>query len=301
MVSRHGVKIAQTETEFLLSIHASQRERAKTIPGYRWDTVRKYWVYPKTARSYNALIDEFGDDLIGDLTLTRPSNSEQAKTEDLQVENQGLKEEIAKIHKTLELISGTASDGRTSETQALQSALAAKESELAEIRHRTQDLERQLEEKRSVTRDYFKEVERLRSANQKLQLELDKQSNQGSKVDRQQWIREIVKAATGDNEKFCLIAARLRFNATLPIELVKELERELRRILNCADRNATIHDLLTQANDAGVLTARGIDFAHIIRKQRNAVAHEVTDGQTLQVRILLCLCAAALLWTEFAE
>jgi vacuolar-type H+-ATPase subunit I/STV1 len=217
MVSKHGVKIAQTETEFLLSIHASQKERAKTIPGYRWDTVRKYWVYPKTAKSYDALIDEFGDDLIGDLILTRPSNSEQAKTEDLQVENQGLKEEIAKIHKTLELISGTASDGRISETQALQSALAAKESELAEIRHRTQDLERQLEEKRSVSRDYFKEVERLRAANQKLQLELDKQSNQGSRVDRQQWIREIVKAATGDNEKFCLIADQVWFDATLPI------------------------------------------------------------------------------------
>ncbi len=79
------------------------------------------------------------------------------------------------------------------------------------------------------------------------------------------------------------------------------MKSELRRVLNCEDQNATTYDLLTQAKDAGVLTAKGLNLAHIIRKQRNVVAHEVTDGQTLQVRILLCLFPAALLWTEFVE
>jgi chromosome segregation ATPase len=258
------------------------------------------WVYPKTVNSYDALIDEFGDDITGDLTIARPSKSLQTTTEELHVENQNLKEEIAKIHKTLELITGAATNGKVSEIQALQSALAAKESELAEIRHRTQNLEKQLEDQHSGSQDYFKELQRLRAKNQELERELEKQLNKGSKTDKQQWIKETVKASTGRNEKFCLIAERLQFNATLPIELVKELECELRRVLNCNDQNVTLRNLITQANDAGILTPRGLDLAHTIRKQRNIVAHEATD-RTLQVRILLCLFAAALLWTEFAE
>lgn len=295
------VEITETENEFLLSIHASQKERAKKILGYRWDSQRMRWGYPKTVNSYDALIDEFGDDIIGDLTVARPSESLQTITEELHVENQGLKEEIAKIHKTLELITGAATNGKVSEIQALQSALAAKESELAEIRHRTQNLEKQLEEQLSVSGDSFKEVQRLRSANQRLELELEKQLTQGLKVDRQQWIRETVKDTTGGNEKFCLIADRLRLDATLPIQMLKELNSELRRVLNCDEPNATTYSLLMQAKDADVLTPRGLDLAHIIRKQRNIVAHEVADGYALQLRILLCLFAAALQWTEFVE
>lgn len=299
--SRHSIQITETETEFLLSIHASRKERAKEIPSYRWDTERRCWVYPKTARSYDALIDEFGDDLIGDLTITRPSKPAQTKTEDLQIENQGFKEEILEIRKTLELISGKASDSRISETHALQSTLAAKEIELTEIRHRTQDLERRIEEQRSETQEYFKEVKRLRGANQRFQQELEQHSNHGSQAHIQQWLRETIKDATGRNEKFCLIADQLRFDATLPIQLLKELRSELRRVLNCDDQNATMYDLLAQAQDAGVLNARGINLAHLIRRQRNIVAHEVTDEYALQVRTLLCLFAAALLWTEFTE
>ena len=66
---RHSVQINETETEFILSIHASQKERAKVIPGYRWDTGRRCWIYPKTAKAYDAIIDEFAEYLVGDLPV----------------------------------------------------------------------------------------------------------------------------------------------------------------------------------------------------------------------------------------
>ncbi|NDJ19261.1 formylglycine-generating enzyme family protein [Myxacorys almedinensis] len=78
-LSKHSAQLAETNTEFLLSIHASQKNRAKTIPGYWWDINRQCWVYPKTASNYHKLINEFGNDLFGDLTIACPDKPVQDK------------------------------------------------------------------------------------------------------------------------------------------------------------------------------------------------------------------------------
>jgi hypothetical protein len=67
-------RIEETETEYLLKIPYEQRDRAKAISGWRWDEKRICWVYPRTARNYDALIGEFGEDLVA-LNITRPTIS----------------------------------------------------------------------------------------------------------------------------------------------------------------------------------------------------------------------------------
>ncbi|WP_375513951.1 hypothetical protein, partial [uncultured Nostoc sp.] len=47
------------------------------------------------------------------------------------------------------------------------------------------------------------------------------------------------------NDKLCLMVDQLRLSKSFPIDLVKELERELRRVVKCEDKNATLYDLLT--------------------------------------------------------
>ncbi len=75
---------------------------------------------------------EFGDDMVA-CSVRRPSlPSASAQTASLQEENQSLRLELSKIHKTLELISKGAASGGRPELQALEAALAARQNELSE-------------------------------------------------------------------------------------------------------------------------------------------------------------------------
>lgn len=98
------IAIQENQAEYLLFIPAFQKERAKAIPGRRWDPERKAWVFPRTTRVYDALITEFGDDLTA-VTITRPAVPDsRASPKVLATENQELKEEITKIRATIELL-----------------------------------------------------------------------------------------------------------------------------------------------------------------------------------------------------
>ena len=66
------IVITQTQEEYFLKIPAWQKDRAKGIEGYRWNPERKRWVYPRTRRTYNALVSEFWDDLSPSYNFSRP-------------------------------------------------------------------------------------------------------------------------------------------------------------------------------------------------------------------------------------
>jgi hypothetical protein len=298
----HATPGAEADTELLLFIHASQKERANAIDGRRWDTERRCWAYPKTARVYNAIIVEFGDDMVV-CAVRRPSlQSASAQTASLQEENQSLRFELGKIHKTLELISEGAASGSRPELQALEAALASRQNELSEVRVRLQEREGELDRLRKSTVAMEEEIERLRAANTVLQVDVSKRQGASDPAAMfERLVKDAAKEATGRNAKFSSLIDRLRLNDSLPNEFVKQLERELRRILSTQDRNLSLHDLITMARDAESLTEKGIDLAHTIRRHRNILTHESTDARTHIARVLRCLFAAVLLWPEFSE
>ena len=126
-------------------------------------------------------------------------------------------------------------------------------------------------------------------------------SNSILAINFQSQLVEAAKESSGQNNKFCFVVAKLPLDQSFPIDLAKELERELRKVLNSNDRGDTLGLLIRKAKDSNALTERGIDLAHVIRKQRNFVAHEpTTDLEVLQAQIYLCLFSAALLWREFS-
>lgn len=56
------IEVTETAEDYEVKIAPGEKERAKKIPGRRWDPGRTRWVYPKTIRSYRALRKEFQRD-----------------------------------------------------------------------------------------------------------------------------------------------------------------------------------------------------------------------------------------------
>ena len=56
------IEVTETKEDYEVKIAPGDKERAKRIPGRRWDPTRTRWVYPKTMACYRALKKEFGRD-----------------------------------------------------------------------------------------------------------------------------------------------------------------------------------------------------------------------------------------------
>ena len=68
-----GIEVTESNDRYLVKIRASEKERAKGIVGRRWDWELKRWLYPKSARSYEALAEEFrGDADVFDINAPGP-------------------------------------------------------------------------------------------------------------------------------------------------------------------------------------------------------------------------------------
>ena len=52
-------RISEDGQNYYIQIHAEDRERAKRIPGRRWDPISKVWVCPRTPDTYAAIQSEF--------------------------------------------------------------------------------------------------------------------------------------------------------------------------------------------------------------------------------------------------
>ncbi|MHB9033079.1 MAG: hypothetical protein ACYC6L_08525 [Anaerolineae bacterium] len=113
-------------------------------------------------------------------------------------------------------------------------------------------------------------------------------------------IKYVALEATENNESFANLLDHADLDDSLPIKISRTLELKLRVMLNIPeDDRPQLNDLLAQASDSAVLPRDAIDLAHIIRKQRNIIAHSENDEPTCQARAIICLFAAALLWPEF--
>ncbi len=283
-----GIDIAATDSELLLFIPASQKERAKAIDGRRWDPDRKCWVYPKTGRVYDALVAEFGDDLVS-LSIPRPGGSRQAvvvetpTSAQLAAENQGLRDEMAKVRDALEQLGAAALHGRLSEIQGLEGKLAARESEALELKLRLEQLDRELLQARHDAALAEAELSRLQVVNNALQADAARGQSEPTDARKEftKTLKELAKYTSGDNQSFMKIIDKSKLSdESLPVMLYRELERELRQRLKAEDR-AGLAELISQARDSDLLTQDGADLAHIIRKQRNKIIRNCSpcEGQ----------------------
>ncbi|MBM4275030.1 MAG: hypothetical protein FJ134_11305 [Deltaproteobacteria bacterium] len=279
----------ESETEYFLKIPFDQKDRAKSISGYRWDTEQKCWFYPRTARIYDSIISEFGDDLVS-IEITRPSApTGKYPIVNLKAENQKLKDELGRLNKILaekenilKIITNEKDHSKTSiesENKTLQIALQTVKGQLDDVMPKYELLQNQLKEKEN-------EISKLNKG-------------ESGKIDQQ--LKQIARYSTGNDRDFCNFIDKLPLDRSAPIEIAKHLENTLRKLLSTNDRNLSLHDLITQARDAEILTEEAIQLAHLIRRHRNILAHEKIDIKTQPARVILVFISATLLWPLLPE
>jgi hypothetical protein len=247
--------------EYLLTVPFDQKERAKAIPGRRWDTERKVWLFKRTPEAYDALIAEFGDDLT-EITITRPDTDKKSAETNPKwpfPSDQKSKEVPPSAEPP---ISQNQSPDRT---QSLLTEINNSKEELKKLRDRITELE--LAKDPSSVEGFVAFA--IASAGENMQL------------------KNIVTKYVIDNN---------HFDSRLPIVLASELERYLRKKLGVNDPTLKLHDILSKAKEADLLSGDNFDLAHIIRKQRNFFAHQDIDQRTEVMRIVFTVCAASLLW-----
>ncbi len=265
-------RLTETENHYLLYIHPSQKERAKAINGRRWNPERLCWTYPKTPSVYHEIIAEFGEELIEN-TATHPAipTNDSASTKDLYQEINSLKESLASIS------SATQTDSE------LKKLLAQKEMEVVQNKEALALANQRLQE--------------LEAQNSYLQAQVQK----GSQLNIQDLLKNIAIEATDNDSLFMSAIDAISLDSNLPIHLSIQIDKQLRRVMKISDENVNFADLISQAREAEIVDKQIADLCHLIRKQRNILAHETVHPKTVTTRVILCLFAAALLWPNLPE
>ncbi len=300
--------LTATETEFLLFIHPNIKERAKVIRGYRWDPERRCWVYPRSKAVWDALVAEFGEEL-GTASRVRPVPSEpapslealQQRITELEGENAGLREAL---NASVDIIIDEDLDRAGTEQAELMRQLDEARSQLVSIRALTEaqiaDLRREARGAAARREATEKELAAAREALAGLQAQLVARSRD---TDLQAQLKQMALEATGNDSTFAPVLDMLDISNHLPLKVGRLLEDQLRMLLGLpeSDRTADLYDLIQQAADYELLPRDAIDMAHLIRRQRNTIAHAEAYEKTYQARSVLCLFAIALLWPELPE
>ncbi|MBN2566266.1 MAG: hypothetical protein JXB46_11205 [Candidatus Eisenbacteria bacterium] len=297
VVTPRQLSLFETDSELLLTIPASQKERAKRIEGRRWDPDRVCWVYPKTQRVFDAIIAEFGDDL-DDTKVVRPEPDQKAAAQaamaqkQLAADNERLRGELAGLRETLGLLKATGKQGST-QVERLHALLEKRESQLEKVQDRLAKTQERAD-------SLVKAIDASKKENAKLRIELEG-ARSSSSVDGRLTARLQTLAIQGSSgsAEFAAALKSVKTTSRYPVDLALALERHLRASLK-NDDPASLHDLIVQADEAGLLTPEAVDLAHALRRQRNTAVHSTPDEKAMRARALLSLFTAALLWRELS-
>ena len=264
------IVITETENEYLLRIPQEQKERARGIEGRCWKPDRVRWIYPRNMRTYNALVAEFGDDLTSSSTFSPPETLSAISSSPPTVEQneQGISEISEDIKDFKRIL-----EEHTKSLRERNQTITEKEREI-------RDLRTQVEHLTEKTNDSLEEVRPI--------------------TDRYEAIKEIALECLGDDPVFGAQVKKLSISPSLPVEVVKIIENHLKQVLGSEN---SLYQLLVECEDSQMLDRDIIDIAHIMRKQRNNVAHKDSpeDERSSMARAIFCLFGAMFIFPELPE
>lgn len=298
-------ELKESGTELLLFVHASKKERAKSIDNRRWDPQQGCWVYPKTKRHYDAIIAEFGDELVS-CPVARPLSGVPAVSNPRKADEPTRQAAFSQPAHMSSSPSAIATHAETSsvEIEKLRVELIEKNKELSKVSAQLSDASLSIAGLKKTLESKEVELKSSRDRYEQQSQESATKSSNGGNSNGKTYARvckDLAEVATGANTFFMEKISPLPLDGTFPIELGKYLEDKLRTLLECPDRSLSLHDLIMQAKDAELLPDEAIDMAHTIRKQRNIAAHSRLDPQVQVARVLLCLFAASILWPQLPD
>lgn len=326
--------LIQSDTEYCLYIHPAEKERAKAIVGHRWDTERNCWLYPLTKLIHDAIITEFGDELIEQSNKHTPETTNTVESiEELVERNKILSEENETLLTKLTDVIKSISTLQTN-SQRLNLDNSNLRSQLDELQERYDNLAEEFNELQKIEA-VLPSTSRLSEPNlQQLISEIaqrDTQINdllrklreyQGKYIRLQKEIEEIrslhlhdattnspmssykiiALEATGNDTQYAQLLDKLVIDRNLPIQLAVSVERKLKTMLKIPNADSIqLNELLMRIKDMEVLSVDALDLAHLLRKQRNLIAHSKINEKFYIARALMCLYASALLWPELPK
>ena len=287
------ITLQEDNRDYLLTIPAYKRARAKAIHGYRWDPQLRCWKYPKSDETYLALIAEFGDELYGAVPdppgLPAPQVPE---LEQLRDSNRELRSQLEDLQNTLRELETTTRDSADQEqgTAELKSALAERAAMTSQLRSQNTAIQ---EKSAALAGERDELLSRIRA----LESQLYQLQQQHPALSFPRQLADLAARASGPNEHFVRLVREADVGSEIAVTLTRELATVLRTMLG-ADTRTGLCDLIKQARDAGRISENGADHAHSLRKARNILVHSDADELAIQARALVCLFSAALLWRE---
>lgn len=266
------IRLEETQSEYLLQISISQKERAKKIPGRRWDPDRVRWVYPKTRETLSAILKEFSptEIEIEPKVYDRAMKYHTSKNNNVIIDRVEVTQD--KPDKNKELL--TEENEKLSKmVENLEKKNVADEKEIELLKKKIIKLEGQLESSQAQVQMKFGDEDKFHIGYSLL--------------------------ASSNDDKFLRLTKKLKKNYSYAMTIVNELEIELDYLLG-HDNNG-ICDLINQAKKAEIFTGEDAELAHMIRKQRNLIAHDKDYFKTYKMRDVLCLYAASLIWPKIPD
>jgi hypothetical protein len=284
-------------SELLLFVSYADRDLAKEVQGYRWDTTRKCWIFPMEEATYRAILAKFGDGLELRGPAAFPAESPQSSTahpgSDLSTGRRNAEPSVPY----------TATNSEES-VSALKAHIAKQGAELRTLRAQ---LLAACDERDSLQNSFNamrERNDRILSQNDALSREVERFRRTASAETATRAgvftseLKNMVKGVAKKNTTFSLFVGSATLDKGFPLEAAKLLEKELRSKLGAYD-SAGLADLIERAEAAKLITDEGKAMAHNIRAQRNKLVHDGASEATYPARMLLSLAAATLLWAEW--
>lgn len=305
------IRLTQTASELLLYVPSSEKERAKAIPGRRWNSDRKCWAYPKTRVVYEAIIAEFGKEL--------PPREATAQSERHDVpaqhppmssalyppvrEAEILQTELLRIRQALDEMRDADATSRETQVAALEAKISERERELSELRQALSVLQDQLRQSDMDLAEMRRQLSQAQDEQKDLRQELER-AVAATKMSSKQFVtysKNLALTLVARDPQFARLCKELNSPRTFPVAVRKELEVALRRKLDISGSAVDLRQLLDEARERQMFSQTERNLAYLLRSEGNAAAHEHADADSVWPRCLMVMYAIALLWPALAD
>ncbi len=171
---------------------------------------------------------------------------------------------------------------------SMERVLETREKEVKKLKTEIASIEKQLQMKNRTIVDVEDQI-----------VNLKKEIEESSTIeDLEELSKQAAFYASGGHESFRDLILPLKLDSDLPLRIASRLEINLRMKLDKQDPTLSLFELLIMSKDKEILDEDSSHMAHIIRKQRNAIAHVKTTKEEASSRILLSLYSASILWPK---
>lgn len=334
-VPKHPAHLRETASEYVLSINKDDREFAKAIAGRRWDGTRVSWIYPRSAQVYEEIRAAFAEKLVDHTTggqesvqvvgpgttlpvgsralpastssqLTRPATSGASAPPARMVPAPAYSSSAGQTEAVQDLASSVAELAKrvaelNAENARLRKQVEEQETgtELAELRgtiaaheRRISELNRRLESSEKERHGLLSKNGRLDSIVSDLKLSLSTLKEQ----EFEPYVLDLAVNLSGGNKAFRQVIKHKSISSDLALDVHKEMLRRIKGMLKSRTSDLKSDEILRAAATEEVLSRDALELAHIIRKQRNTIAHSHLSSGQREASVLIVLFSAARLW-----